>query len=159
MEETLKEILKRLDELNDRIVTIQETMATSEEVKSVANTLELIATGEVAAARTGLEDKIETGDILNKILIDGLENRLTEKMEEGFNRLTETMEEGFDRISQAISVLANNQNQISEVMKVFLERFEAQDEVISLFDQRLKMQEQATHNLRKAIKKLGGDVS
>lgn len=155
MENVLQQILEKLNAISNDITDIKEKMATREEVKAVANSLEMIATGEVAATRTNLEDKIESGDVLNKSLIDGLENRLTEVIEEGFDR----MEQGIGNLSQVTVTILENQQNTANVLNMLLERFETQDEIINLFDQRLKKLENTTRNLRQAIRKLGGDVS
>lgn len=165
MEEILNEILGKLEKITKDMDEVKETLstlATHEEVGRVAETLQLIATGEVAATRANLEDKIDARDVLNKSLIDGLEDRLTKELREVFKEVREGFKEtreGFGQLSQGIEILSSNQKHIADVLNVFIDRFERQDDLMNLFDQRLKEQEWTTRQLRKAISKLGGDAS
>lgn len=139
MEELLKQILSKMDEMSRNMVTKEDIkhLATAEEVGKVAETLEMIATGEVAVAREKLEDKIDARDVLNKSLIDGLESRLNEKFDEGFR------------------MIADSQEKIMKLMEMFTDKIEKQDDLISLFDQRLKEQERSMLQIRRKLKDLG----
>lgn len=142
MEDLLRQLIQQLDDISKNMVTKEDIkhLATAEEVGRVAETLEMIATGEVAAAKAQVEDKIDARDVLTKSLIDGLESRINAKLEEGFRSIAESQEK------------------ILKTMGMFIEKFEQQDDLNDLVDKRLKEQERSTLQIRRRLKELGGDV-
>lgn len=144
----LREILSRLEDKMDgmrlELTEIREKMATSEDVQKVAETLENIAVEEVAAAREKLEDRDDARDVLLKSLIDGLENRMTdrfESLENRFDALILQMGEGFKMLGQ-------NQENLLKVIGQFVRKYEKQEEIMKRFDRELK-------SLQKRVDELG----
>jgi polyhydroxyalkanoate synthesis regulator phasin len=162
-----EEIRKYLEEIKQGVEEIKEDLrnkATHEDVMHVADTLTTI-TEHVAVS---LEDKREAGDVLLKSLIDGLENRLTER----FDRLENTLNERFIFLSQQIESLAgsvgtlgeavktgfNHTNeqfgQVSKIMESWVEKQKMVDNELRFHLQRIVNSEKKTEEIERRVKDL-----
>lgn len=126
-----------------------EHVATREEVMKVADTLQSITT-ETAAA---VEQKAEANDVLLKSLLDGLENRLTAKIDNLENKM-DSLGEKIDMSTQAI---VETIKPLGEVVNLMVDRAEKQDATLEVFGKRLLEQERITFQIQKKLKELGGN--
>jgi hypothetical protein len=101
----------------------------------------------------GLENRFERLESR----FEGLETRMNQRFE-GLEHRMEGLENGMKQVLQGIEFLANNQQTTAEILDAFVARFEYQDELNKLLNERIKKQEEQTYFIRRKLKELGGDL-
>jgi BMFP domain-containing protein YqiC len=171
MEELLKDILNELRDIKNNMVTRQDLeekleqkseetkSALIEELKRVADTLETIAVGEAAVTKEKLEDKVEAGDMVLKSLIDGLENRASQRFDSLENRF-DNLENRFDRLEdmtkqvlEGIKTIAENQQTTAQILSTYSDKFEKQDDLLDLINRELFDQKRKILAIRQKLEK------
>jgi chromosome segregation ATPase len=160
-EKLLKELVAQISQLNQQvsemkedITELKEEMAKRSDLKTIAETLEIIATREAAATREALTDKIETRDTLLTAIINGVEAKMglyfDDLKEQQIALSRQTMEE-FQKIGKT-------QEQIPQVINMLTDKVQKQDDLIELLEYQMKEQQRTTLQIRRKLKELGGDA-
>jgi chromosome segregation ATPase len=160
-EKLLKELVAQMSQLNQQvsemkkdITELKEEMAKRSDLKTVAETLEMIATREAAATREALMDKIETRDSLLTAIINGVEAKMGlyfDDLKEQQIALSRQTVEEFQKIGKA-------QEQIPQVINMLADKVQKQDDIIELLEYQMKEQQRTTLQIRRKLKELGGDA-